>query len=217
MNWFLRLTTNQRLAALAFVLGLVAIAAAPAREGKVSVLPQGLAVELGRSADRVSVTEAANWLIAGRADVRVIDLRDEAAYATYHIPSAENIPLASLPEAGLLRNEKVLVYGTDGAQSAQAWFLLKARGHRGVYLLDGGLEAWKSEVLFPRLGDAATPEAKQRNDALRSVSLHFGGSPLAAGSADQVPAIAPAPSMPVSPPASPAGSKPKPKKRKEGC
>jgi hypothetical protein len=120
--------------------------------------------------------------------------------------------------AGLARNEKILLYGEDGVHAAQAWFLLKARGYRAVYMLDGGLEAWKSQVLFPRLVDAATAEARQRNDRLRTVSLHFGGTPQAAGGAGAAPVAAAAmPTAPVPTVKSPGGSRPAAKKRKEGC
>ena len=216
---FARLTTNQRLAALAFLLGLIAIAATPAREGRVSVLPRDLAIAVQRSSDHVSVRQLAKWLIEGRADIRVIDVRSADAYAKYHVPSAEHVTLAALPDAGFLRNEKLLLYDDDGVHAVQAWFLLRSQGYRGVYLLDGGLEAWKAQVLFPRLGEASTAEARQKNDELRAVSLHFGGTPLAAGSGEALPGqTAVAPPLPVAPAvASPGAARPAAKKRKEGC
>jgi len=216
---FSRLTTNQRLAALAFVLGLVAIAASPTRDGPLTVVPEELAIAIARKADHVSASDLADWIIQGRADFRLVDLRAEAAYATYRIPGAENLPIASLPGAALARNEKILLYGEDGVHAAQAWFLLKARGHQAVYMLDGGLEAWKNLVLYPRLAGATTLEARQRNERLRTVSLHFGGSPLAAGDAGSSPAAA-APAGPLPPVPSvksPAAARPAPKKKKEGC
>jgi len=216
---FSRLSINQRLAVLAFVLGLVAIPAMPTRGGSVSVVPEELAIAIERRADHVSAPDLADWIIQGRADFRLVDLRTAAAYGTYRIPGAENLPMASLPEAGLARNEKILLYGEDGVHAAQAWFLLKARGHKAVYMLDGGLEAWKDLVLYPRLGDAPTPEARQRNERLRTVSLHFGGTPLAAGEAGTSPGLAaPAsPTQPVPSVKSPAAARPVPKKKKEGC
>ena len=214
-----RLTTNQRLAALAFVLGLVAIAATPTRGGSVTIVPEELAIAIERKADHVTAPDLADWIIQGRADFRIVDLRTEAAYATYRIPGAENLPIASLPGVPLARNEKILLYGEDGVHAAQAWFLLKARGHKAAYMLDGGLEAWKTQVLYPRLADATTPQARQRNERLRIVSLHFGGTPLAAGepgTSAALAALAP-PTPPVPSVKSPAAARPVPKKRKEGC
>ncbi|RPJ59361.1 MAG: rhodanese-like domain-containing protein [Acidobacteria bacterium] len=215
---FSRLSTNQRLAALAFVLGLAAIPATPTRGGAVRIAPEELAIAIERKADHVSAPDLADWIIQGRVDFRLLDLRAEAAYATYRIPGAENLPIASLPAAGLALNEKILLYGEDGVHAAQAWFLLKARGHRAVYMLDGGLEAWKNLVLYPRLADAATPEARQRNERLRSVSLHFGGTPTAgAGEGGSEPAVSAAPLPPVPAVKGSAAARPAPKKKKEGC
>jgi hypothetical protein len=74
------LSTNQRLALLAFVLGLGALAASPAGSGAVSVIPEELAAGIQRKAERVAPAELADWIIQGRA-FRLVDLRAEAAYA----------------------------------------------------------------------------------------------------------------------------------------
>ena len=217
MNWYRRLNTNRRLAAVAFLHGLAAIPASPTSHGAVTVNPSELAIAIERKADHVSATDLAGWIIEGRADFRLVDLRSEAEYAAYRIPGAENVPVASLAEANLARNEKILLYGEDGVRAAQAWFLLKARGHKAVYMLDGGLDAWKASVLFPRLGEASTAEAQQRNDRLRNVSLHFGGTPLS-GDAAGAPALGvPPPSLPAVPAVKAPAGGPAKKKRKEGC
>ena len=106
---------------------------------------------MATGADQVSVTTLADWIIQAKADFRVVDLRPEAAYAEYHIPPAENIPVAGLAQSSLRHNEKVILYAEDGARAAQAWMLLRAKGFKGVYILRGGLEAWKDSVLFPRV------------------------------------------------------------------
>jgi len=213
------LTTNQRLAVLAFALGLAAIAAKPTGGGAVSVNPEEIAIGIDRNADHVSAPQLADWIIQGRADFRLVDLRAASAFNAYRIPGAENFPIASLAASGLARNEKILVYGEDGVHAAQAWFLLRARGYKAVYMLDGGLEAWKGLVLHPRLAEASTPGAKEQNDRLRAVSELFGGTPLAGGDRGTAAAVT-APALPSSPGPtvkSQAGAKPAPKKRKEGC
>ena len=216
---FSRLSINQRLAALAFVLGLGAIPATPTRGGSVTIVPEELAIAIERRADHVSAPDLADWIIQGRADFRLVDLRTPSAFATYRIPGAENLPMALLPDAGLARNEKILLYGEDGVHAAQAWFLLKARGYKAGVHARRGPRGMEEPVLYPRLADAPTPEARQRNDRLRTVSLHFGGTPQGAGEAGARPALAaPAlPTLPVPSVKSPAGARPAPKKKKEGC
>ncbi len=214
---FSTMTVNQKLAAAAFALGAVAIFAQPTPGGAVSLDARELAAIVQRDADRVEPVELADWIVQGRSDFRLVDVRDAQEYATYHIPGAENIPLLSLPETGLPRNEKLVVYAGDGVRAAQAWFLLKARGYAGAYLLRDGLEGWQQDVLFPALADDPTPFQAQRNARLASVSAHFGGTPRS-GSAAAGPSAGALP-MP-SPPAPVAGVTPAAsgaRKKKEGC
>ncbi len=222
-HWFSKLTTNQRLALLAFVLGAVAIAATPARQGSVTLSPRELGLIVQREADQVPVRAVADDLVKGQAGYRVIDVRGEAAFAAYHLPTAENIPIGVLGTASLPRNERFLLYGDDDVHAAQAWFLLKAKGYPAVYRLRGGLAAWNDEVLRPVLPDAATAEQRRDNDERASVAASFGGAPRVAAptsatvSAPPVAAAVPAAQIPtVQMPA--GGARPKaPIKKKEGC
>lgn len=214
---FMRLTLNQRLALLAFVLGLVAIAATPARGGRVTVDSREMAWLAANGADRVAARVLADWIIQGRSDFRLVDVRTPAAFAAGpRIPSAENIATTALFDADLDRNEKILLVGDDQVTVAQAWLLLEASGYTGASVVDGGLAAWRDQVVYPRVdGVDATTRAR-----LEAVSAHFGGSPRIGGGADAPapPASAvaqAAPGVPKLPP--PGGKKPAPAKKREGC
>jgi len=204
------LTLNQRLAALAFVLGAIAIGARPYPGATVKIDTRELASSVARGVDRVDPLELADWIITARSDYRLLDLRDEQAYATYHVPGAELAPVATLEDYPLMRNEKVVLYSDDGVRAAQAWFLLKARGYPGVYILSGGLDAWVNTVLFPALGD--DPAERQRDDRLAAISAYFGGKPKSGGAAAAAPVIMPEVEAPA---AGPVAAKKK--KKKEGC
>jgi rhodanese-related sulfurtransferase len=220
-RWFSRLTLNQRLALLAVVLGLVAVFAQPTRGGRVRIDPMELALGVQRDADHVRPQDLADWIIAGRSDYRLVDARDERSFAAYHVPTAENLPLASLAAADLGRNEKVVVYADGELQTAQAWFVLKAAGYSGVHVLDGGLAGWKDQVLYPVVqgGESSlTPADVERRT---SVSRYFGGSPRAASSVSPTELGVPAGQAPAATASKlelPKGAKPAaPKKKKEGC
>lgn len=219
-------TTNRALAAAALVLGLLATIGRPAQGHKVTLDTQELATIVEGKVDHVSARELADWIVQGKADWRLIDLRDEAAFAAYHIPDAENVPLTQLPDYGLGHNEKIVLYSDGGIHSAQAWMLLRAQKYTGVYMLFGGLDAWKDDVLFPTALADPTPE--QAADFARASELakHFGGQPRAASTAGAADAATPelaivaAPAAPA--PAAPAGGAVKKpggtkKARKEGC
>lgn len=224
MKWWTTLSLNQRLALLAFALGAVALAAQPMRGSRASIDSRELALAVQRGADRIDVAELADWIMTGRADYRLIDLRPEKAYAEYHLPGAENIPLATLPDAELLRNEKLVLYAEDGVKASQGWFLLKAKGFKGVYMVKGGLDQWKSEVLYPVLGQADTAEAIIANAKRAAISTHFGGTPrtmgdqASAAATPEAAAAAPAAvATPVPPSAAPVRKTAAAPKKKEGC
>jgi rhodanese-related sulfurtransferase len=209
------LTLNQRLALLALTLGVVAIGARPMRGSVVTIDARDLARIVATEVDHVGVDELADWIIAGRSDYRLVDLRGAAAFASYHIPTAENVPLAALPDYPFGRQEKIVLYSDGGIHSAQAWFLLRAKGHRGVYILRGGLDEWKDTVLFPRLAENPSPSDLAANEKRKYVSRHFGGKPLTdgVGQAEAAPVEMPKVEMPA---ASPTAQLAK-KKKKEGC
>jgi 3-mercaptopyruvate sulfurtransferase SseA len=151
-----------------------------------------------------------------------VDVRTAEQYATYHIPGAEHAPLASLPDQVFSPTEKVVLCAEDGADATQAWFLLRARGARNAYILQGGLASWKADVLFPTLAADADPLVQQRNEQLRQVAAHFGGRAMAAGSMSSEAGTAPQAPLPkVEMPAAPSGGAPAAaapaRKKKEGC
>lgn len=218
-------TLKRALVAAALLLGVVAIAGDPYRGSTVRLDTQELATIVDSKVDHVTVQELADWIIQGRTDYRLVDLRSEPEYAAYHVPTAENVPVAQLPGYGLGRNEKIVLYSEGGIHSAQAWFLLRAQKYPGAYILFGGLEAWKDEVLYPVAPDTtATPQQRVAFERTAQVARFFGGGPRAAmaagsGSLIPMPAAPSAPAAKVAPPQAPAGggaAAPK-KKRKEGC
>lgn len=213
------LSLNGRLALTAFVLGFLALfAGSPYRGAGAVVNTKELSLAMATGGDQVGVATLADWIIQGKSDFRIVDLRSEEAFAEYHIASAENIPVAGLAQASLPHNEKVILYAEEGARAAQAWMLLKAKGHKGVYILRGGLEAWKDSVLFPRIPANPTPAQVVEFARSREVSRFFGGTPQAlAGDSSATGQVGmPKLTMPASQLAGAAGA-PKKKKKKEGC
>jgi rhodanese-related sulfurtransferase len=220
-----QLTLNQKLALLAVALGTVALFAQPHRGPLVKLDARQLASVVEAEVDHVSAAELAAWIVEGRADYRLLDLRTAGEYAAYHIPTAENAPLTALADYPLLRNEKIVLYSEGGIHSAQAWMLLRAQGYEAVYMVLGGLDAWKDEVLFPTLPADATPQARARFEQSASMAKFFGGEArvgvsagIADGAAGSAPAVAPELPRLAAPPPMPGPTTPvAKKKKKEGC
>jgi hypothetical protein len=216
-QFILNSTLNQRLAALAIVLGALAVVAGDPYQGHTATIDaKELAIIVQKEVDHIAPLELADWIIQGRSDYRLIDLRSEKEFSTYAIPGAENVPMASLTDHGLTKNEKIILYSEGGIHSAQAWMLLRSLGYQGVYILRGGLEGWNDEVLFPTLADNADAATRINFAKTAEVSKYFGGSPRSGGGQTTAarPAIA-APKLDVPTAAAPAGGAKK--KKKEGC
>lgn len=215
-RWFSTLTLEQRLAAAALALGAVAIVARPVPGGVVTVDARELAAIVHNEVDHVTPLDLADWIVQGRADYRLVDLRDERAFAEYHIPGALHVPMTQLLDASLARNEKVVLYSDGGIHSAQAWFLLRAHGFKGAYILRDGLDGWKEQVLFPVLDADPTPFQATRNERLTHLAARFGGQARTTDGAAP-PASLPQVSLPtVDMPAAAPTAAPS-RKRKEGC
>ena len=216
LDYLKNLSVPGRLGVLAFVLGFLALFAGSPYRGAGAVIPtKELAIAMATGNDQVDVHTLADWIIQGRSDFRVIDLRPAAAYAEYHIPPAENIPVAELTQSSLQHNEKIVLYAEDGARAAQVWTLLKAKGFKGAYLLKGGLDTWTSEILFPRIADNATPAQQVEFARAREVSKFFGGTPQAAGDSAATKTAVAMPKLTM--PAQPGAAAAPKKKKKEGC
>lgn len=216
-RWLSSLSLNAWLGLIVICLGVAGLFFGnPYNRATATIDTAELAEIVQREVDHVSPEQLADWIIQGTTDYRLIDLRTDAEYGQYHIPGAENVGITGLADHGLLRNEKIILYSEGGIHSAQAWFLLRAKGYEGVYILRGGLEQWKDSVLFPSLPASASPAQRVTFAKMAEVSKFFGGQPQGGGAAPG-PAVAPAlPALKMPATTAPPAAAPK-KKKKEGC
>lgn len=218
-NFWNKLTIAQKLALVAFLLGLFAfIIGNPNNSNKISINAKELSLSTIKNNDKVDALTLADWIIKEKGDFTLVDLRSEKEFNDYNIPNSINIPIENLLNSDLLRNQKIVLYGNDDITSAQAWFILKSSNYKAVYILSGGMNAWKNEILFPKLDVNATEQQKSEFEKIKQVSLYFGGSPqiVSGGTTttvvqEQVKQTTPKIKAPVS------IGKPAAKKKKEGC
>ena len=177
MRLLSKLSLNQKLGVLALALGALAVFADVAPGHTVTLNAKEVLTGVDRQEDHVAPQELAAWIVEGRADYRLVDIRGERAFAEYHIPTAESIPLATVADGALGRTEKVVLYGDGGIHAAQAWLVLKGQGFTRVYALLGGLDAWKDEVLFPVMPQDSPPEQQAQFARAAQVAKFFGGQP----------------------------------------
>jgi rhodanese-related sulfurtransferase len=215
-KYFANLSTNKKFGSIALVLGIIALFAGnPYGGGTIKVNEKELALSTINNSDKIPVLELADWIIQGKADFELVDLRSQEKYNEYSIPNAQCIPLVQLPESDLLRNQKIIFYSDDDVAASQAWFILKSKGYKGVYILEGGLNAWKENVLFPKVPINGSKDELAQFEKMKEVSEYFGGQ----AQTDLTTAeTKPGYQLPVSTTGTQKpGAIPKTKKKREGC
>jgi rhodanese-related sulfurtransferase len=84
-------------------------------------------------------------------DALVLDVRDNAAFTTAHLPRAKNIPLGDLDkrvdEISKFKEKPVLIVCESGLRSRAASRLLKAKQFTQVSSLKGGFAEWQKAAL----------------------------------------------------------------------
>ncbi len=218
-NWLLKLSIPMKLAILAGVLGLTAfIIGNPSSNNKLTINAKEIALSTIKNQDRIEPLELADWLIKENSDFTLVDLRNEKEFLEYNIPTSLNIKMEDLLSFELMRNQKIILYGNDDAASAQAWFILKSSNYKGVYILNGGMNGWKNEILFPKLKANATLEQTSSFEKVKQISAYFGGTPQIVSGESTINAIQQTSSTALPKLSSPAGKVGGgAKKKKEGC
>jgi rhodanese-related sulfurtransferase len=175
-KFFSNLSLNIKLALIALTLGVIALFAGDPYGGTtIKVNEKDIALSTVGNSDRVYVAELADWIIKDKADFELIDLRSEEKYNEYSIPNAQCIPLVQLPGSELQRNQKIILYSDDDVASSQAWFILRSKNYKGVYILDGGLNAWKEKILFPKAPINGSKDEIAQFEKMKEVAKFFGG------------------------------------------
>ncbi len=97
----------------------------------------------------LNTTEAINLI--NRNNALVLDVRDDAEFASGHIVDAKHIPLAKLAERlnelNKYKDKPILVNCQRGMRSAKACDILRKAEFKQVNNLQGGLEAWLAAKL----------------------------------------------------------------------
>lgn len=100
-------------------------------------------------APNLSTAEAINLI--NRTNALVLDVREDAEFASGHIVDAKHIPLATLPERlnelNKYKDKPILVNCQRGMRSAKACDILRKAEFTQVNNLQGGLDAWLTAKL----------------------------------------------------------------------
>lgn len=177
---------------------------------KVNIDLQALAQMMGNKEDHVTPGELSQWIIEGKNDYQLVDIRSKDEYEKGHIEGAINIPLTNLMNRNVIMDElnhdkKIIIYSNGSSHASQAWVILKGMGI-DCYVLEGGFNGWNATVLNPTASSATNDDEVLLYAKQKAVAEHFGGSNVQM----QQPAVTAAPVAPQKP----QGGK---KKKMQGC
>ena len=86
--------------------------------------------------------------LINREDAAIVDVREMSEYVEGHLPQARSIPLGQLEQRlGDLEKRKdapVILVCQSGSRSTEAGKKLTGLGFSRVYVLEGGVAAWRS-------------------------------------------------------------------------
>lgn len=113
---------------------------------------------------------------------RLYDIRETQEYAREHIPSAVSLPLSAIENGARAENagenDNVIFHCLSGMRSGKnAELLARAAAPAKVYLMDGGINAWKQQGL-PVDKDNSQPLPIMRQVQIAAGSLVLAGTLL---------------------------------------
>lgn len=151
-------------------------ACGPSNESEVSLAD--VAQAAARKDDRVSVEDVAGWLIEGRGDFKLIDVRRPEDFESGRIGDAENIPITQLVTSEVLEqlqmDRLVVVYSNGSENAAKATVMLRLSGI-DAHLLTGGYNAWHTRILNPDISADALDGESLKVAEQRAYSCYFVG------------------------------------------
>ena len=156
----------------------VASVAACTPSGESTVSMEAIAQAAARQDDRASVEDLATWLIEGRGDFQLIDVRTPEDFEAGSIGDAVNVPIAKIVSADTLASlpddRMLLVYSNGSENAAKAAVMLRLAGF-DAHLLVGGYAAWHEKILNPDISAAALDGESLEIAEQRAYACYFVG------------------------------------------
>lgn len=177
LKTFANLPPRKRIGILGIILGIIAVFIGnPMDNTKASVNIKELSMS-DHEVNTIDAIQLAEWIIQGKMDYRLVDLRSQEDYDEYNIPMSECIPMDGITKSDLKRNEKIIVYADNDIVASKAWFILKSSRFKSVSILKNGMDGWKNDVVFPTCNCGVNPsvEQKQLHAKKSEVASFFGG------------------------------------------
>lgn len=116
-----------------------------------------------RGIKRVSAVESTRLI--NQENAQVIDIREDKEFAKEHILDSRSAPLTSFPNRiealDSLKGYPLILVWTTGQQAMRTASQLHKRGHKPVYVLQGGIESWREAKMPLFSGNVKTKASPQ--------------------------------------------------------
>lgn len=95
------------------------------------------------------IVPEAKKMLETRKDLLLVDVRSPLEFSQGFIKGSRNIPFIDLMEGrfDLPKDKPILLICSIGGRSFAAVQILKEKGYKEIYNLDGGIEAWRRASL----------------------------------------------------------------------
>lgn len=122
-------------------------AEAPAAPTKTLDVPEA-AKASGEGSSDVNLLSVRKASLLGLENFVLVDVREQQEWDAGHINGATLVPMSELAARvdEIPMDGKVLFYCRSGRRSYNAAEFLISKGHRHVYNLEGGIQAWTAEI-----------------------------------------------------------------------
>lgn len=140
--------------------------------------------ELNSNVQYVTPDYIADMLVNKDPSLRLIDVRNEAAFEKYSLPGAMNIPLNNILSDEwrdyVDQDVKMNVFYSNGTPDAEkAWILTRQLGYNNNYVLQGGLNFWTETIINPE-----EPASTSPNEEIAKYNFRKGAGNALGGEVD---------------------------------
>lgn len=175
--------------------------------------PKQILAEMKDGSHLMTTDVVAEMLVQKDPSLQMIDVRSRSDYEQYHLPGAVNVPLDDiLSEENSVWFDQAertnVLYANGNTAASEAWMLLRQKGYRDIYVMQGGLNNWAETIMNPSRPVPTAPDDElARYDFRRAAGGILGGGVVAPASA----------AVSAPPPSAPKTTAPRKKRAAGGC
>jgi len=152
-----------KLAAVMIPLGIIIAAVPDNKTEPVKANASVILNEVSQGANRISTDEVADMIIQQDPSLQLIDVRSQSEFEKFHLPGAVNIPLNDLLSVEWItvfdQDVKMnVLYSNGNSKSLEAWMLLRQKGYKQNYIMNGGLNYWAETIMNPKKPASTSPD-----------------------------------------------------------